>query len=106
MHVKQSIIVIVTTSLSCALPNLALACAVCGSQEEKAAGAYLAMTIVLSLLPLSLIGGVGYWIWKRAKEVAPCEPIAPKSDWKDLVLSPKAKNESLNLHNRDAGCTS
>ena len=84
MRRVQALTVVATFSM---LPNLAMACAVCGAQEEKAAGAYLAMTIFLSLLPLSLIGGTGYWLWRRAKHVPPCEPPKPQANWKDLMLS-------------------
>jgi hypothetical protein len=51
-------------------PSVTWACAVCGSAEEKASGAYLAMTVFLSLLPLSLIGGVGFYLWKRSQQIA------------------------------------
>ena len=65
--------------------NTALACAVCGSQDEKSAGTYLVMTIFLSTLPLSLIGGIGYMFWRAAKSAAAKD--AEKAEaWRDLTL--------------------
>ena len=68
-----------------AVQNSAFACAVCGSQDEKAAGTYLAMTVFLSLLPLSLLGGVGYMVWRAAKQAA-AQDKENASDWRDLTL--------------------
>ena len=82
---------IVTATLFTLLSSDAMACAVCGSQEEKASGAYLAMTIFLSLLPLSLMGGIGYWLWKRAKAINAAEEERIRMNpnpgqWKDVIL--------------------
>ena len=44
-----------------------VACAVCGlagTQENSLA--YFAMTWLLSGLPLAMIGGVGFWVYRRA----------------------------------------
>jgi hypothetical protein len=54
-------------------PQWALACAVCGSQEEKAAGAYLTMTMFLSLLPLSFMGSVGFILWRLSANRKPVD---------------------------------
>jgi hypothetical protein len=44
-----------------------LACAVCGLAGTADNGvAYLVMTIVMSLLPLVMIGGVSWWLYRRA----------------------------------------
>jgi len=40
----------------------AWACAVCGAGQGNDQGAYLEMSIVLSLMPLVLIGGVAWWV--------------------------------------------
>lgn len=44
----------------------ALACAVCGGGGRNA-GAYLDMTIFLSLLPLSIIGGLAFAVWRISR---------------------------------------
>ena len=50
-----------------AAPAAALACPVCGtSGTDNNAWAYGAMTVVLSVLPLGMIGGVVYWVSRRA----------------------------------------
>jgi hypothetical protein len=39
---------------------------VCGTPGTEEAGrAYFTMTLVLSGLPLAMIGGVGYWVYRR-----------------------------------------
>jgi hypothetical protein len=49
-----------------AAPALALACPVCGTTgPTDNGGAYVAMTVVLSGLPLAMIGGVVFWVARR-----------------------------------------
>ena len=43
------------------------ACTVCGVGQAGTEWAYVAMTAVLSLLPLALIGGVAGWLFLRAR---------------------------------------
>lgn len=49
-----------------AAPGLAWACSVCGAGNGTDAWALLRMTIVMSLVPLALIGGAGYWVYRAA----------------------------------------
>jgi hypothetical protein len=43
-----------------------LACAVCGLMGTGENGwAYLAMTLVMSALPLVMIGGMTWWVYRR-----------------------------------------
>ncbi|MCH2119343.1 MAG: hypothetical protein MK161_16800 [Pirellulales bacterium] len=99
-------LVLISSLVLTALPGWAWACAVCGSQDEKSAGAYLAMTIFLSLLPLSLIGGVGYWLWRRyhTLEGAQSQRVhdGANNDWKDLVLPPPSSTDAVSVHHPDA----
>jgi hypothetical protein len=59
-------------------PEAAFACPVCGTPGTEEAGqAYLTMTLILSGLPLAMIGGVGYWVYRRVAaqdDSAPTEP--------------------------------
>jgi hypothetical protein len=55
-----------------------LACAVCGAGQEETQWAYLAMTGVVSLAPLAMIGGVCFWLWRAAKQKADAESDASK----------------------------
>ena len=46
-------------------PRAAQACAVCGAGDPKNAATYLSMTLVMSAVPLLMIGGLAYWLWRR-----------------------------------------
>ena len=47
-------------------PELASACAVCSAgREDENRFAFLIMTIFMSVTPLSLIGGLVFWIRRR-----------------------------------------
>ncbi|MCC6876359.1 MAG: hypothetical protein IT378_18785 [Sandaracinaceae bacterium] len=48
--------------------SVALACPVCFSATEENRNAFLLTTIILSLLPLSMIAGVILWIRSAARE--------------------------------------
>jgi hypothetical protein len=45
----------------------AWACPVCGLPSEQGQGAYLFMTGIMSLLPLTLLGGVVVWVVLRVR---------------------------------------
>ena len=65
-----------------AAPASALACAVCGTMGmENNSGAYFGMTIIMSLLPLCMMGGVVYWVSRRvaAAEAAASSQVPPPS---------------------------
>ena len=47
------------------IPAAARACPACMVGDPKAAGTYLGMTLIMSSLPILLIGGIGYWLWRR-----------------------------------------
>lgn len=49
-----------------ARPDVAWACAVCGmGSTTDNAWAYTAMSVMLTVLPLGMIGGVVYWVAQR-----------------------------------------
>jgi cbb3-type cytochrome oxidase subunit 3 len=51
-------------------PRAALACSVCtGQDDESVNAAFLAGTILLSLLPLLWIGGVAWFLARRARRL-------------------------------------
>lgn len=55
--------------VTAAAPATAFACPVCGTAGANDNGwAYFAMTIVLSGLPLGMIGGVVFWVARRSSE--------------------------------------
>jgi hypothetical protein len=47
------------------IPGAAWACPGCMVGDPKTAGTYLGMTLVMSALPILLVCGLGYWLWKR-----------------------------------------
>lgn len=46
---------------------MVLACPVCGQASEQTSGAYVVMTVVMSLLPLSAIGGLVWWVARQMR---------------------------------------
>lgn len=60
-------------------PGAALACPVCGLAGPGNNGlAYLIMTLVLSALPVAMIGGVFYWVYRRTTEAEARETTADR----------------------------
>lgn len=47
---------------------LLLACSVCGAGQEGTETSYVVMTLIVSFLPLAMIGGVVFWLWRAAKQ--------------------------------------
>jgi hypothetical protein len=50
---------------SALIPGAASACPACMVGDPKTAGTYLGMTLVMSALPILLVCGLGYWLWRR-----------------------------------------
>jgi hypothetical protein len=51
------------------LTSLVLACPLCGGGvTDQNQGAYMAMTVVMSLLPLSAIGGLVWWVARQMRQ--------------------------------------
>jgi hypothetical protein len=63
--VKFSYRLPIATALFSVIPAAAHACSACILADPKTSGTYLKMTLMMSALPLGLLGGVGYWLWKR-----------------------------------------
>jgi hypothetical protein len=53
-----------------ASPSLARACSVCVDPEAENRTAFIITTVLLSVLPLLLVGGLVAWLWRRAALVA------------------------------------
>ena len=47
------------------IPGAAWACPSCMVGDPKTAGTYFGMTLVMSALPILLVCGLGYWLWRR-----------------------------------------
>lgn len=52
------------TALLVAAPAAAHACAVCGGYADRNRAAFFGTTVLLSLLPLGMIGGALWWVRK------------------------------------------
>jgi hypothetical protein len=64
-------------ALLAVLPRAAAACAVCTSgREDDNQRAFLAGTILLSTLPVALVGSIAWYIRRRAREIAAREAAA------------------------------
>lgn len=60
--VARFLIAVAGTSL---VPGVAWACPACMVGDPKTAATYFGMTVVMSSLPILLVCGLGYWLWRR-----------------------------------------
>ncbi len=65
---------IVAVALLALMPEVAYACPVCFDPREENRVAFLATTVFLSLVPLGMVGGLGMWLRKRARELKGSPP--------------------------------
>ena len=69
-HRLSRILFAVLAALLASAPRVAEACAVCmGARDEQTRTAFLLTTALLSVLPLSLIGGVIWYLRRRLREL-------------------------------------
>jgi hypothetical protein len=60
-------------------PAAAQACSACILADPKTSATYLKMTLVMSALPLALLAGVTYWLWRRYSPSSKAPRRAPQS---------------------------
>ena len=65
MRVTKPISILLAAAAACFSPAASWACAACAAGDPKTSGTYLGMTVMMSSLPLLIIGGLGYWLWRR-----------------------------------------
>ncbi len=65
MRLGKSLSIILVAAAACLTPAASWACSACMVNDPKTAGTYLGMTVMMSALPLLIIGGLGYWLWRR-----------------------------------------
>ncbi|MFO0597813.1 MAG: hypothetical protein U0228_21105 [Myxococcaceae bacterium] len=58
-------------TLACAVPPLA--CAVCGAGNDPAQGSYVVMSLIISFLPLAMLGGIVVWVVRSARQAERAE---------------------------------
>jgi hypothetical protein len=56
---------VLTAGIASLIPVSAWACPGCMVGDPKTASTYFGMTLVMSALPLLLIGGIGYWLYRH-----------------------------------------
>ena len=56
---------VIATAGASMIPGVALACPACMVGDPKTAATYFGMTVVMSALPILLVCGLGYWLWRR-----------------------------------------
>lgn len=47
------------------IPAATWACPACMVGDPKTAATYFGMTVIMSSLPILLVCGLGYWLWRR-----------------------------------------
>jgi hypothetical protein len=60
---------VLASALLAVLPEVAMACPVCFSASDENREAFLATTAFLSLLPLGMVAGAGFWMRRRSREI-------------------------------------
>jgi hypothetical protein len=63
-----------------AVPEMALACAVCFDGPGETRQAFLATTAFLTLLPLGLVAGAGAWLRSKARRADLLDGSADSQD--------------------------
>lgn len=66
---RSALLAALVVAVMAALPEAAFACPVCFDSNEENRIAFLATTAFLTLLPLGLVGGIGAWLRKRARDI-------------------------------------
>ena len=57
--------VLIASAGASLLPAAAWSCPACMVGDPKTAATYFGMTVVMSALPILLVCGIGYWLWRR-----------------------------------------
>jgi len=65
-------------ALLAVLPDAASACSVCYGGDEESRKAFLFTTVLLSLLPIGMIGALAWIVWRSAKAADGEDPGAPE----------------------------
>ncbi|MCA9736660.1 MAG: hypothetical protein R3E98_18985 [Gemmatimonadota bacterium] len=69
---------LVAIALIALLPDVAHACPVCFDASDENRRAFLATAILLTILPFGILGGTGWWIRKRVRQID--EDVGPIED--------------------------
>src|SRR5262249_39468317 len=83
LHMSRFVLLFAWVLLA-VLPDAASACSVCYGGDEASRKAFLFTTVLLSMLPIGMIVGLGWWVWSSTREVG--DPSGG-SDPKDPAIS-------------------
>jgi hypothetical protein len=73
----------VTTTLLLWSPRVAEACPVCGvGRDDETRTAFILTTAFLTLLPLAMLGGIVWWLVRRARQL--------EASWQDAASATAA----------------
>ena len=70
------------------VPDAASACSVCYVGAEESRKAFLLTTVLLSLLPLGMVGTFAWWFWRRVQDAEAVDralPFGEPSSDRDLT---------------------
>jgi hypothetical protein len=62
---KSALRLALAAGIASLAPMPGWACSSCMAGDPKTAGIYLGMTIVMSALPMLLVGALGYWLYRH-----------------------------------------
>lgn len=57
---------------------LTIACAVCGAGQDPAKDSYVTMSLVISALPLLMLGGIVWWVVRAARKAEEAQAPTPE----------------------------
>ncbi|GEM_PF-915450 len=90
-------------------PQLANACSVCMTgKDDETRAAFIAMTAFMTFLPIGLIGGLVWWLRRRALAMQSIEPprlvhAGRKVPSPSLIQSPQGSSDSEGRRSRQPG---
>lgn len=64
-NAKSTLRLLMAAAIASAIPTAGWACSGCMAGDPKTAHIYLGMTLMMSALPLVMIGALCYWLWQR-----------------------------------------
>ncbi len=71
---RRSNLTLILTAAMLLVHDVAWACPVCFDPNEQSRGVFLLTTAVMTFVPLILIGGVVYWLWRRSEALDQLDP--------------------------------
>lgn len=77
---KRALILGLAMVLLLVLPEVVYACPVCFDASDENRRAFLATAVMLTVLPLGMVGGIGLWMRRRFNEIDEAEDGSQDQD--------------------------